>query len=203
MRRSASDQPPPSALKTDAACRRDLDTALRQSVFRIQTHALGVEHGQEVVDAELEALTGEIGGRARGPSSQIKMTEAFSLLYIGGDRALSFLERGQGRSLVVRERDLGGRIGGEDSLTNAVPFEKWKREPYSKTKPQPSIAPVADAIGLQSGSSSQYQSREELGGCNAGASRRREHGGFGGCHVRPPAQQGDRLSDRERARRRR
>ena len=129
------------------------------------------------------------------------MAEAFSLLYIEGDRALGFLERGQRRSLVVGEGDLGGRIGGQDSLTNAVPFEEWKREPYSKTKPQPSIATVADAIGLQSGSSSQYQSREEFSGCNAGASRRREHCVFGGCHVRPPAQQGNRLSDRERARR--
>ena len=35
---------------------RDLDTALRQSVFGIETHALRVEHGQEVVGAKLESL---------------------------------------------------------------------------------------------------------------------------------------------------
>ena len=77
------------------------------------------------------------------------MAEAFSLLYIEGDRALGFLERGQRRSLVVREGDLGGRVGGQDSLTNTVPFEKWKGDPYSKTKPQPCVAPVAKSIGLQ------------------------------------------------------
>ena len=57
--------------------------------------------------------------------------------------------------------------------------------------------------GLQPHSPGQHQSREELGGRDAGASRRREHGIFGGRHVGPPAQQGDRFADRERVGRRR
>src|SRR5262245_2076136 len=62
---------------------RNLDATLRQSVFRFQTNALGVEDGQEVVHAELEALTSEISRCARRLSCQIEMSEAFSLLHIG------------------------------------------------------------------------------------------------------------------------
>ena len=68
---------PPSAERFEDRCRLtcDLDSALRQSVFGIQTHALRVEHRQEVVGAELKSLPGEIGGGARRPSRQIQMTK--------------------------------------------------------------------------------------------------------------------------------
>src|SRR5215510_6475506 len=104
---------PPSAerLEDGRGLTRDLDTALRQSVLRIEPHALGVEHGEKIVDAKLVALPGEIGGRPRGPGRQIEVTEAFPLLHVRGDRALGFLERQQGGALVVRERDFGGGVG--------------------------------------------------------------------------------------------
>src|SRR5262245_52260255 len=114
------------------------------------------------------------------------MTETFPLLHVGGNRALSFLERGERGSLVLRERDFGGRIGSQDPLTNTVPFEKRERQAHSETKSWPSIADVADAKGLQPHAAGQHQPWEEFSGGDAGASRRGKHGIFAGRHVRPP-----------------
>src|SRR5688572_409009 len=54
---------------------RRLDAALHKAIFRIETHALRVEHGQKVVRAELESLPREIGGGARRARRQFQMTE--------------------------------------------------------------------------------------------------------------------------------
>ena len=85
---------PPSAERFEDGCGlpRDLDAALRQSVFGIKTHALGVEHSQEVVRAKLESLSGEIGSGACGPRRQFQMHKALPLLHVIRDRPLSFLE---------------------------------------------------------------------------------------------------------------
>src|SRR4029453_2555247 len=99
----------------------DLHTALRQPVFGVQAHALGVENSQEVVGAELESLASELRRRTRGSRGQLEMDEALPLLQITRDRALGFLERKERRSLIVCERDFGCGVGGQDSLTNAVP----------------------------------------------------------------------------------
>ncbi len=140
----------------------DLDTAQRQAVLRIQAHALGVEHSQEIVSAELESLSSELGSRARGPRSQFQMAEALPFTHIACDRALSLLERKECRSLIGRERDLGRGIGGQDALTDAVPLEKRQRDTEAKTKTQTLILDVAQVIGLQPDSPREHQAGEQI-----------------------------------------
>ena len=90
------------------------------------------------------------------------MAEAFPLMHVGGNCALSFLACEQRGSLVVRKSDLGGRIGGEDSLANAIPLEKRQRHADTDAKLQSAIVAIADAEGLHADAAIEHESWKEM-----------------------------------------
>ncbi len=152
--------------------------------------ALGVEHGEEVGDAVLIALAGEVFGFFGGGGSGFEVAETNAFAIVGGEGVFGFFEGEENGLFVAGEGSVGAVTGGGELGADATEVERGPSEAGAETEAV-SVASGEAGKGLafDADAAVEGDAREEIGGGDADAGGLCFEGGFGGADVGAAAEE--------------